>query len=565
MPATLKRQRSNSVYEESNLSSFVDSCVNFVPNVTFHTTTEGKHMAKVLTSNSAPQPHTILLLGTRQQLKSKGLSQLFPYHKPELDQLIDEIDEASFRSDGYRCGTNHELRITLGVIAGAFSRHNCPLRPDSITNIVKEAVAYAKKVKGVTAASGALDIYCCEAENVLCVAAAVARGANQSFSAKNGYAEKSYWNRGIPVRVVFAPDTRKQSLSEASDTFACGKREYLDAAALSIQLCQRLVDSPCNLLDTTTFTEIAAGHIAKLKNKLKRNVSIDIISGEDLREKGYGGIYGVGKAAEYPPHLVTLSYEPNAAGGSGINPQEKLAFVGKGIVYDTGGLSIKPTTGMCGMKHDMGGAAAVFCGFIGLAMIGVPHRISSILCLADNAVGPRSQRNDDIVRMRSGKTVEINNTDAEGRLVLGDGVYHASALLPYTPDVIVDMATLTGAQGIATGRYHAALYASSEEIENRVLQAGRRCGDLCFPVVFCPEFQCPEFRSSVADSRNSVLNRSNAQVSCAGYFVGSHIDSKYKGDWAHVDLAAPAARDDATGFGVTLLLQTFAASLFGTA
>nr|CCC94839.1 putative aminopeptidase [Trypanosoma congolense IL3000] len=385
----------------------------------------------------------------------------------------------------------------------------------------------------------------------------MARGVNKNFSARGGMADKAYWDHGTPVRVYLRPTPRSASAEEAAKTFGSCSREFLDATALCVQLCQRLVDAPPNLLDTTTFTEIAAGHIKRLKDKLRRKVSIDIISGEKLREEGYGGIYGVGKGAEFPPHLVTLSYEPQAADGSAMDPREKLAFVGKGIIYDTGGLSIKPTTGMCGMKHDMGGAAAVFCGFVALAMIGAPHRISSVLCLADNAVGPRSQRNDDIVRMRSGKTVEINNTDAEGRLVLGDGVYHASALLSYKPDIIVDMATLTGAQGIATGAYHAALYANTQEIEDRFVNAGRSCGDLCFPIVHCPEFHVAEFRSTVADSRNSVAGRSNAQASCAAYFVGIHLDSDYHGEWAHIDLASPAARETGTGYGVALLLQAF--------
>ncbi|KAG8347406.1 putative aminopeptidase [Trypanosoma vivax] len=374
-----------------------------------------------------------------------------------------------------------------------------------------------------------------------------------------GFAEKSYLDPGIPVRVVFAPNTKALSFTEASRTFGGVERHALDAAALTVQLCQRLVDASTNLLDTTTFTEIAAGWIAKLKEQ-GHNVSIDIISGEDLRENGYGGIYGVGKAAEFPPHLVTLSYNPKG----GIAPQEKIALVGKGIVYDTGGLSIKSGVNMCGMKRDMGGAATVFCGFLALVMVEAPQQLSTVLCLADNAVGPRSQRNDDIVRMRSGKTVEINNTDAEGRLVLGDGVYHASALLAFTPDIIVDMATLTGAQGIATGKRHAALYANKKEIEDRIFEAGLKCGDLCFPLVYTPEFHAQEFNSAVADLRNSVESRANAQSSCAAYFVESHLDAKFNGAWAHIDMAAPVCQCDATGYGVGLLLQTFAPQIYGS-
>ncbi len=152
----------------------------------------------------------------------------------------------------------------------------------------------------------------------------------------------------------------------------------------------------------------------------------------------------MGKAAIHQPALAVLSHTPAGA-------TETIAWVGKGIVYDTGGLSIKGKTAMPGMKRDCGGAAGILGAFYAAVKQGFSQNLHAIFCLAENAVGPKATRPDDIHRLYSGRTVEINNTDAEGRLVLADGVAFANKDLK--ADIIVDMCTLTGAQGIATGRY----------------------------------------------------------------------------------------------------------------
>ncbi|CBZ30064.1 metallo-peptidase, Clan MF, Family M17 [Leishmania mexicana MHOM/GT/2001/U1103] len=525
--STYKRIRSNSTYEEANVSAFVASCVEYASNVTLHVAETGR----ALTSKTG-QVQTVLVLGTDAQLKEMTAMAVCPHY----DEAACAAAATAPESRAHVVKVTATLRLLIGKVPSVASRHNCASRPDQVSEIVKQAMAECPAAD----AEAGLDIYYVGSGYEVSVAVAIARSCKQSFTAKRGHAEQSYLNVGRPVRVVMPS----------------GKPAQLAVIAHCVQLCQRLVDAPTNLLDTLTFTEIAERWAAKLK-AAGIDVSVNVIAGEELRERGYGGVYGTGKAAEYPPHLVTLSYRPKA----GMSPKDRIALVGKGIVYDTGGLSIKSREGMCSMKHDMGGAAAVFCGLLCLAMMRAPIEVSSILCLADNAVGPRSQRNDDILRMKSGVTVEINNTDAEGRLVLSDGVYHACKELSYTPSIIVDMATLTGAQGIATGQHHAAIYTNSEASEKRFVAAGKACGDLCFPVVYCPEFHSAEFVSAVADCKNSVKNRANAQVSCAGYFIGNNLSKDYEGEWVHVDLAAPATRDEATGFGVALIVQTFAAEL----
>jgi probable aminopeptidase NPEPL1 len=246
-----------------------------------------------------------------------------------------------------------------------------------------------------------------------------------------------------------------------------------------------------------------------------------------------------------------------------------VVLVGKGIVFDTGGLQIKPKPTMPGMKRDMGGAAAVLSAFGAFARStqhdqdSVLRPVHAVLCLAENAVSNDALRADDVITMYSGRTVEINNTDAEGRLVLGDGVAHAARHL--NPQVIVDMATLTGAQGVATGRYFGALYCNDDGLERLAVQAGRESGDLCHPMPYAPELFRQEYQSAVADMKNSVADRTNAQVSCAGQFIGNHIADWLMTDgtgdqhqWCHIDMAYPVfdKKDDrATGYGVGLLYR----------
>jgi probable aminopeptidase NPEPL1 len=210
--------------------------------------------------------------------------------------------------------------------------------------------------------------------------------------------------------------------------------------------------------------------------------------------------------------------------------------------------------GMCGMKHDMGGASGLLGGFFSAVELNVKKKVHCILCLAENSIGPTAFRNDDILSMYSGKTVEVNNCDAEGRLVLADGVAHATKHIEGL-DLVVDMATLTGAQLVATGKKHAGVLASDEDVERRAMSSGLHSGDLCFPLLYYPDLM-DEFKSEVADMKNSVKDRSNAQASCAGHFIESHLDESYIGGWLHVDMAGPGSDGErATGYGVGLVLS----------
>merc|ERR1712169_69384 len=204
----------------------------------------------------------------------------------------------------------------------------------------------------------------------------------------------------------------------------------------------------------------------------------------------------------------------------------------------------------------MGGSAAVFGGFLAAVRCKSPHPLNCVLCLADNAISARAQRNDDIVIMKSGRTVQINNTDAEGRLILGDGVWHAAKLCGEEPAAVMTMATLTGAQGVATGLKHAGLYTDSEEWEKRMVTNGKRCGDLIHPFVYVPEFHEKEFACKGSDQKNLMARVNNAGSACAGWFIESNLPTDYKGKFVHVDLAFPAVDAElGTGYGVALLAQ----------
>ena len=205
-----------------------------------------------------------------------------------------------------------------------------------------------------------------------------------------------------------------------------------------------LVDTPTSVLHTDAFVHRAQEPRQSLQTE------IQVTRGDALRER-FGGLWGVGRAASHGPALVAMTWTP--PGWKEGDPS--AAWVGKGIVYDTGGLSIKGKTNMPGMKTDMAGAAAVFGAFRAAVLTRLPCRVVAVLCLAENSVGPDATRPDDVLTMYSGRTVEVNNTDAEGRLVLADGVAWASQ---QGVDYVVDLATLTGAVSVAVGKQHAGLY-----------------------------------------------------------------------------------------------------------
>ena len=399
-------------------------------------------------------------------------------------------------------------RVTLGVLPEACSRHNSPSRSWAIPKLA------------ACSTDAAIGVALSDDDHAFASALAASRGVR-------AYSRTSGEDKEASVQLV---------LLGSSGPIANPK---IQRGMDGVRFAARLVDAPASELHTDAFTDEARAVAERVGARLT------VIRGEELRDGGFGGLWGVGKAATHPPALVALHHEPAGATGH-------TAWVGKGIVYDTGGLSIKTKTGMPGMKGDMGGAAAVLAAFEAAAAGGCSTKLTAILCLAENSVGPDSTRPDDILDMYSGKTVEVNNTDAEGRLVLADGVAWAAE---QGADTIVDLATLTGAALVAVGKQHGGVYCNDEELEAAAVAAGKAAGETCFPLVYAPELFRKEFDSPVADMKNSVKDRGNAQSSCAGQFIGNHLP-EHAPRWLHIDIAGPSSdsSDRGTGYGVGLLL-----------
>jgi probable aminopeptidase NPEPL1 len=405
-------------------------------------------------------------------------------------------------------------RVYAAVLPSGVSRHNSASRSESISRAAK-----GKLKKGTCAVILGLD----SQDHAEAAVAAIARTLHL-YCKKTGSKQK-------PATLNIVATLVNGEVVPIST--------YAQEVASVIRTVASLVDTPTAEMTTADFVTHAKAIVKGLPN-----VTTKVIVGEALSKAGLGGIYGVGKAAVVAPRLLILDYKPARSKGH-------IALVGKGVVYDTGGLNIKVGGSMSTMKADMGGAAATLGAFRVLAASKCKKRITALCPLAENAVDAHSYRPDDILTMHSGHTVEINNTDAEGRLLLGDAVSYAAR--KFKPDCVINAATLTGAQLVATGHIHAAVVSNRDGLEQLAVREGRRTGDLCHPLLFAPEFFKSEFASEVADFRNSVKDRMNAQSSCAAQFVYNHIDD-LDIPWLHIDLAGPAHRADrATGFGVALM------------
>ncbi|KAI6190918.1 CYTOSOL-AP domain-containing protein [Aphelenchoides bicaudatus] len=357
------------------------------------------------------------------------------------------------------------------------------------------------------------------------------------------YAEYQHVFASVAAIVRSFPTFKRKEKAEDLESIQV---EFLQTLADSIRTVARQVDTPCNEFHTEIFADEAIRQV----EALNAGVTRVMIKGEDLKAQGFGGIYNVGKAARNPPIFLCLSYKP--AGST-----ESYALVGKGIVYDTGGLSLKTPQIMPTMKLDMGGAAALLGAFCALVKSGFKQEIHCLLCMAENHISPDSVKPDDIIKMLSGKFVEVNNTDAEGRLVLSDGVYYAKNTL--NAQNIIVCATLTGAQKFVTGVYHSAILSNDEETELETVKAGKRSGDLVHPLLYCPELHFGDFKSKVADMKNACTDPKGPPTATAGLFAFSHIDFAKDVRFLHLDIAYPAFQQErATAAGMSVVVGLLA-------
>lgn len=258
---------------------------------------------------------------------------------------------------------------------------------------------------------------------------------------------------------------------------------------------------------------------------------IDVLDEHALEREGYGGILGIGAGSSRPPRLVIVRYTPK-------NATRHLALVGKGITFDTGGLSIKPANSMIGMKYDMTGAATVFAATRAIAERKLPISVTAWLCIAENMPSGTAIRPNDVITIRGGKTVEVTNTDAEGRVVMADGLVAASE---EQPDFIIDVATLTGAARVALGDRIAGVMGDAA-LASELASAAASVGEEAWPMPL-PDYLLPVLASEVADIANAKIGNTAGGMLLGGVFLQEFVGTNADGNripWAHLDIAGPA-------------------------
>jgi len=305
-----------------------------------------------------------------------------------------------------------------------------------------------------------------------------------------------------------------------------------------------------DLTNTPSLTKTPAW-LAEQAVALLPGLTVRVRDERELAAGGFGGLVGVGQGSTRPPRLVEARYD-----GGG---QRHIVLVGKGITFDSGGLSLKPTEGMLTMKSDMGGAAAVIGTLRAVADLGLPLTVTGLLACAENMPSGTAQRPGDVLVQYGGRTVEVLNTDAEGRLVLADALAYAD--LDLHADVIVDVATLTGAMPVALGKRHAGMFASDDDLAAGLEQASAASGERLWRMPLVEDYR-QALRSPTADLRNIGDPRSKLQ---GGSITAALFLREFTGGrpWAHVDIAGPswAGGDEdeltkgATGYGVRLLVR----------
>ncbi len=359
--------------------------------------------------------------------------------------------------------------------------------------------------------------------------------AHKSAAAAQGRAAKAGSGGEGPDILVAS------SVSGAEARKAVERAQVLGAAR---DFARDLVNTPPNALVPQTFVEAVRGRVAASPGK----VTVSVLDEKALLKGGFGGIVGVGQGSANPPRIVTMSYKPARA-------KTTIALVGKGITFDSGGLCIKPPASMLTMKSDMAGAAAVAAAVVAAAELKLPVAVTGYLCLAENMPSGTAQRPGDVVTMRNGTTVEIIDTDAEGRMVLGDGICLATEA---SPDAIVDIATLTGAQMVALGPLVAGVMAHDDGFREEVTAAAGRAGEPAWPMPL-PASLRKGLDSTVADIAHKA-DRWGGMLT-AGLFLGTFVGEGIP--WAHIDIAGPSFNEKSahgatpkggTGYGVATLL-----------
>jgi leucyl aminopeptidase len=322
-------------------------------------------------------------------------------------------------------------------------------------------------------------------------------------------------------------------------------RPALDAAAAiatAVSAARDLVNEPPSVA-TPRFLAEHAQQIAKDHDDVKA----DVWGPERIVREGLNGLLAVAKGSAEEPRFITLTYRPAGA-------TKRVALVGKGITFDSGGLSLKPPKSMETMKYDMAGGAAVLGAVAAAASLRLPVQVTGYVAATENLPGGRAQKPGDVIRYVNGRTVEVLNTDAEGRLVLADALVVAARA---QPDALIDLATLTGAARVALGGLYACVLGTDQALVDALVAAGRTAGEPCWQLPLVREYR-DDIKSGIADVKN--VGGGDAGTIIGGLFLAEFVGAT---PWAHLDIAGPAWAEKetafgprgATGYGVRLLVQ----------
>ena len=281
----------------------------------------------------------------------------------------------------------------------------------------------------------------------------------------------------------------------------------------------------------------------------KENLTIIDLDEKNIRKNRMQALLAVGAGSNTKPRMVVLDYRPDTF-------SKTIVLVGKGVTFDSGGINLKPSNGIADMKQDMAGAAAVAATLITIARLELKHRVIGVLPLVENMPSGNAYRPGDVIKTASGRTVEIGNTDAEGRMILADAISYA--VKQYNPDTIIDMATLTGACKVALGPKIAGVFSSSEALAARLVASGARTHERCWTMPLPDDYK-EMIKSDIADIRSVGKARWGGAIAAA-LFLSEFTENI---EWAHIDIAGPAFSDKknsycpsgGTGFGVRLLID----------
>ncbi len=310
----------------------------------------------------------------------------------------------------------------------------------------------------------------------------------------------------------------------------------------SVYFTRDLVNEPANNLTPEEFAR-------KTKSELsKAGLKVNIMNKKELQKRKMNAILSVGGASVHDPLMMVISYKPK-------NAKKKIALVGKGVTYDSGGLSIKPTSSMMEMKADMAGGAAVVGILKAAAMLNLPVELTGIVPCVENMVNGSSYKPGDVIVSSSGKTIEVKDTDAEGRIILADALHYASQ---QKPDEIIDFATLTGAVVVALGEIIAGLFTKNDELADRIINSGNKTFERVWRMPFFQDYNSM-IKSEIADVANLGPRWGGAIT--AGKFLENFVDEKIP--WAHLDIAGPAIKHKCnnytekydTGFPIRMMVD----------